>query len=321
MTRPARPQPMERIVVPFTSVDAADAVSTLARRAGTEVVAVALDLGQAAALDELRDVALAAGALRCHVFELRERLAAEFLWPALRAGALSAPGEPIVTALSAPCTAEAVVEVARLEHATAVAACAPAARARQRLLAALRDLTSDTGVVTVGGPGTEDERNLWGRVRALGAEAIAPEEGAPAASIPAAEVVVTIERGVPVALNHVAMPPVELVDSLATIARGHGLTSRIVAGGADEPGRRWLVHAPAAFVLHEACAALIEQGLDARTQAFSAGVAQEYAALVRDGHWFTPLRRGLDAFAAHVRDGVAGEVRLSMREGRIEVEA
>jgi argininosuccinate synthase len=297
-------------------------VAALARRGATDVIAAALDLGQGAALDELRDVALGAGALRCHVFELRERLAAAFLWPALRAGALGIAGEPVVTALSAPCVAEAAVTVARLEHATAVAACATGVRGRQRLLAALRDLAPDLGVVTAGGVvDAADERNLWGRVRALAADEKAPILEAPVARRAAARVVVTIERGVPVALNQVAMAPVEIVDSLATLARDHALPGQIVDGGAEDPGRRWLVHAPAAIALHRACAAVAEQMLDARTQAFAAEAGREYAALVRDGRWFTPLRGGLDAFAAHIGEGVGGEVRMALDAGRIEVEA
>ncbi len=43
--------------------------------------------------------------------------------------------------------------------------------------------------------------------------------------------------------------------------------------------------------------------------------------LVRDGHWFTRLRGGLDAFAAHVLEAASGEVRMTMQHGRIEVEA
>ena len=144
------PQSMERIVVPVLTADAAAAVSDLAARPGTTVVAVAIDVGQAVPLEELREIALAAGALRCHAFERRDRLADAYLWPALRAGIVGVAGEPVLTALSAPCVADAVVEVARLEQATAVAAAAAGARERQRLLAALRDLAPDLGVVAVG---------------------------------------------------------------------------------------------------------------------------------------------------------------------------
>jgi argininosuccinate synthase len=306
---------MERIVVPVTSVHAAEVVSDLARRVATEVIAVAVDVGQAAPLDELRDVALSAGALRCHAFDRREQLAERFLWPALRAGVIGLPGEPALTALTAPCVAEAVVEVARFEHATAVAAAAPGRRERQRLLAALRDLTPELGAVTVGqGPAAAGERNLWARVERLASGDVTPA-GPDSAAAPA-HLVVTIEHGLPVALNGVPMPPAEIVDSVATIARVQAVAPELAAGPS---GERWLVDAPAAAALHRACATLAERSLDEATQAFAASAAETYAGLVRDGHWFTPLRGGLEAFFAQVLDLVSGEVTMTMQQRRIEV--
>jgi argininosuccinate synthase len=316
MSGPDSPAVEERIVVPVTSVEAADAVSDLVRRDAGEVIAVAIDIGQAAPLDELRDAAIGAGALRCHVFDRRERLAERYLWPALRAGLLGVAGEPVVTALSAPCVAEVVVEVARLELATAIAAAAPGPRERQRLLAALRDLGPELGVVTVGRSRDAGvERNLWARV-----QAVAPGEPPPAEATTAApaQVVITIEHGLPVALNHVAMAPAEIVDSLTTIARAHGVAPVVRR---DTDRRRWRVHAPAAETLHLACSAVAERTFDEATRSFAADAAEAYAGLVRDGHWFTPLRGGLDAFAAQVLDTASGEVTMTMQHGRIEVGA
>ena len=51
------------------------------------------------------------------------------------------------------------------------------------------------------------------------------------------------------------------------------------------------------------------------------GVAVSYAAVVRDGTWFSPVRAGLDAFVDRVLDPVTGEVRLRVVDGRIEVDA
>ena len=311
---------MERIVVPFTSVDAADAVSDLIRGHTTEVVAVAVDLGQAVALDQLRSVALAAGAVRCHVFDHRERLAARFLWPALRAGAIGVSGEPVVTALSAPCVAETLVDVARLEGAAAIVATAPGPRERQRLLAALRDLAPGLGIVTAAGArGPGDERNIWARVRGLDRAEAPALDDAPTAS--AARLVVSIAHGWPVALNGVAMPPDGIVDSLATIARVQGVAADVAAGDADAPGQRWLVHAPAAVALDRACAAVAGRTLDEAARTFAGEAAATYARLLRDGHWFTRLRGGLDAFAAHLFEAASGDVTMTIGERRIEVEA
>ncbi len=59
--------------------------------ASAEVIAVALDLGGAVPLMELRDAAIAAGATRCHALDVREEFTRDALLPAVRAGAVSDP--------------------------------------------------------------------------------------------------------------------------------------------------------------------------------------------------------------------------------------
>ncbi len=61
--------------------------------------------------------------------------------------------------------------------------------------------------------------------------------------------------------------------------------------------------------------------LDDASRTFAADAAEAYAQVVRDGHWFTRLRGGLDAFAAHVLEDASGEVRMTMQQGRIEVDS
>ena len=53
----------------------------------------------------------------------------------------------------------------------------------------------------------------------------------------------------------------------------------------------------------------------------AATVAEAYAAVVRDGQWFSPVRAGLDAFVDRVLDPATGDVRLRVVNGRIEVDA
>ena len=310
---------MERIVVPVTTAAAAEAIAGLSAGPGIEVVGVAVDVGNVASLEALRAVALGAGALRCHAFDVRESLAADVLWPALRAGALGVAGEPIVAALSMPAVAQGAVEVARHEHATSIAACAEDPRERQRLHALLRSLAPSLGVVAVtcAAPSLV-EHNIWAQVQVLTGEDSA-DAPPPAASAGPAEITVGFAHGRPVSLSGVAMTPAEIVDSLSTIARAHGLRPFVAAG--DTAGtRRWHVYAPAAVALHRAFEVMLARTLDVRTAAFAATVAAEYAALVRDGLWFTALRAGLDAFVDRVLAPATGDVRMRVAHGDIEVQ-
>jgi argininosuccinate synthase len=119
-------------------------------------------------------------------------------------------------------------------------------------------------------------------------------------------------------LSGVTMTPAELIESLATITRAHG-AGTWQARGAE--GGAWTVHAPAALALQTAFDALIADRFDAPTSEMATTVAEGYAAVVRDGAWFSPVRAGLDAFVDRVLDPVSGEVRLRVVDGRIEVDA
>ena len=64
-------------------------------------------------------------------------------------------------------------------------------------------------------------------------------------------------RGVPVSINGVEMPLVELVQSLETIAGTHGVgRTDVTRPGADGSARRTITEAPAAYVLDVALADL-----------------------------------------------------------------
>lgn len=306
---------MERLVFPVLTPSAAEGLAPLAARPGLEVIAVAIDVGSGVGLDGLRDMALVAGAVRCHVVDTVDTLAASVCVPALRAGALAVPGEPVLTALSMPVVAETVVDICRHEQATTVGVWADDPADRRRLRALLKALAPTLGLVSVtGGAGGVATANLWARLEPADLSAAAP-----AATVRgAADVRIGFERGVPVALSGVTMTPAALIESLATITGAHG-AGTWQARGAE--GGVWTVHAPAALALQTAFDALIADRFDAPTGEMAITVAEGYAAVVRDGAWFSPVRAGLDAFVDRVLDPVSGEVRLRVVDGRIEVDA
>ena len=307
---------MERLVLPVLTPAAADTVAHLVADGRFDVVAVAIDLGQTRVLDGVRDAALLAGARRCHVVDRRDTLAEAVLWPALRAGAIAVPGPPILSALSLPVVADAVAEMARYEDATAVAAWADDPLDRQRLRGLLRAAAPGLGVVSVPQGPTGPARNLWASVRTLETAATpAPGRVAPSG---AATLRVGFERGVPVSLNGVNGSPVELIDSLATIAADHGVGPWTVR---DDTGTAWEVEAPAAQVLQQAMQALVASVADGPTMELLATLAPAYATLVRDGAWHSPARAGIDACIDRVLAHADGDITLHISDGRIEGDA
>lgn len=111
-----------RIVLAYSGgLTSTAAIPWLSDTYGAEVVTVSLDLGQGGELEEVRERALAAGAVRAHVLDSREEFATDLVIRAIRAGATSALNHPIVAALARPVIARKLVEIAAIEHAGRVA--------------------------------------------------------------------------------------------------------------------------------------------------------------------------------------------------------
>jgi argininosuccinate synthase len=84
-----------------------------------DVIAVAFDFGGAASLNELRDLAIAAGAVRCHALDVREEFAREILVPASRSP-LFTDAAAAIPGLAAPFVAGKLQEIALAEQAMCV---------------------------------------------------------------------------------------------------------------------------------------------------------------------------------------------------------
>lgn len=310
---------MDRLIVPVLSLGASAAITDLRAHVPAEVIGVIVDVGGMTGLDGLRDAMLAAGARRCHVVDARDAVAERACWPALAAGALGVPGAPLVAALGLPSVAAAVVDMAAHESATAVVPWADDPADRQRLRALLRGLAPSRGLVSVAGHGRPARSaNVWARVEAVDDLAAVIATGA-ASTTPAAEMRIGFVRGLPRALNGVALTPVELIDSVRTILQDHGV-GPVRVRAASGPGG-WIVDAPAARVLHEALASVTARVYDTATADVAATVAEAYAAVVRDGTWFAPLRHALDGFVERAIDAADAEVVVRVTGGRFEVQA
>jgi argininosuccinate synthase len=332
------------------------AIAWLAEEYDAEIITVTLDLGQGGELDEVRGRALATGAVRAHVLDVREEFARSYILPALQAGATYEGRYPLGTALGHPLIARKLVEIAAIEHAGAIAhGCADQGNDQVRLERSVRALDPAVRILapvrTSGMTRPEElayaqarhvpvpvaerspysiDANLWGRSIACGALEDPWEEPPqeiyrltrPPAAAPTAPAYVEIafERGVPVAINDVTMGLVELIESLTTIAGGHGvgridMVENLVAGIKS----REVYEAPAAVVLHAAHQELTSFVSSRDLDRLVRELSVKYADLVYNGHWFTPMREALDAFTATVQERVTGVVRVKLFKGAYTV--
>jgi argininosuccinate synthase len=258
------------------------AIRWLIETHGVEVATVTLDLGQRRDPAEARERALAAGAVRAHVLDVRDEFARDCILPALRAESFDHRDHADVLTLAWPLIARKLVELAAVERAAAVAhgsrdaaietfvhaldpqlvVLAPA-RAWQMTPPELTDWARvhRVPVLTLPDHACKIEENLWGRavtwigraddepvpddIRRMARTRLTPDA--------AAFLEITFERETPVAVNGVPMALPELIESVSVIAGEQGL-GRVERSTVNEGGTitRMIVDAPAPAVLHAA---------------------------------------------------------------------
>lgn len=273
----------QRVVLSYSGdLVTSAALAWLLEQGADEVATVTVDLGQGRDLNDVRDRALGIGAARAHVLDVRNAFARDVVVPAW---ALPLD-QPRAAALARPFVARHTLEIARIEGATAVAhgsafpsadpvgleAAFVHAGADLPLVAPAREWGMDVPALIEFGkargipvPSSNtrhvmEVRNLWGR--AVTTDALTDPGAEPPPDLfvmtrsvaewptePAA-VEITFAQGVPVALNGVELPLVDLIVSLDTIAGAHGI------GRLDHPAvagvrPRTIEEAPASTVLHQ----------------------------------------------------------------------
>lgn len=349
-----------RIALAYSGgLDTSVIVRWLIENHGAEVVTVSGDLGQKKELNGVEQKALASGALSAHIVDLREEFVDEYVMPALRAGALYEGVYPMATALGRPLLAKALVDVARLTGCNAVAhGCTGKGNDQVRFEAAVAALAPDLEVLapvrtweftsreeeiayceehgipvnaTRESPYSIDE-NLWGTSIECGVledPTVEPPLDAWQRTVSpfdapdeATSVTIGFVAGNPVSLDGIELGGVELIDRLNEI------------GGANAIGRidlienrlvgiksREIYEAPAAAILHRAHSELERLVLDKETMHYKAKISADYANLIYNGLWFSPLRTALDGFVEATQHVVNGSVTLKLYKGNITVAA
>jgi argininosuccinate synthase len=113
---------VEKIVLAYSGgLDTSVILPWLKEKYGCEVIAFAADLGQGGELDGIKAKALASGASKCVVADLRKEFAEEYCFRMLAAGAVYEHVYLLGTSIARPLIAKAQVDCARKEKADALA--------------------------------------------------------------------------------------------------------------------------------------------------------------------------------------------------------
>jgi len=323
---------------------------------GYDVVALTIDLGEKKDLAAIQERALRVGAVAAYVVDGKVPFMRDFVWPSLQAGAVYENEYPLATALGRPLIAALLVQIARREGAQGVAhGCTGKGNDQVRFDVTTAALAPDLKVVapvrewgmnrddeieyarehgievpaSVESPYSVDE-NLWGRSIEAGILEDPWEE-------PPADVFewtaapercpdeptyleLGFKEGLPVSLDGKPIAAVELVERLNQVGGTNGvgrvdhLENRLIGIKSRE-----IYEAPAAVVLLQAHQALEDITLPKDVSRFKDHVAAQWAQLVYDGLWFSPLREALYAFVVQTQRHVTGQVRLKLYRGSSRV--
>jgi argininosuccinate synthase len=335
----------KRAVLAYSGgLDTSVAVKWMQEELGTEVIAVAADVGQGGDFEEIRQRALAAGAVEAVVVDVRKEFAEEYVVPALRANAKYEGKYPLVSSLSRPIIVKHMVAAAREHGADAVAhGCTGKGNDQVRFEVSTAALAPDLEVlapvrgwgltreqsieyaerheipitVTKKSPYSIDQ-NLWGRTIECGILEdpweSPPEEvydlTTPTATDPI-DLVIGFEQGIPVSLDGRSLPLHELIDEVTRVVGSYGW-GRIDMVENRRVGikSREIYECPGSLALLMAHADLEDLTLERDLAHEKARLEPRYADLVYDGLWFSPLKQALDAFVEESQKHVTGEVRL-----------
>ncbi|HEY8534381.1 MAG TPA: argininosuccinate synthase [Micromonospora sp.] len=347
----------ERVVLAYSGgLDTSVAIPYLSERLGAEVIAVAVDVGQGGEdMNVIRQRALDCGAVEAEIVDAREEFASDFCMPALRANALYMDRYPLVSALSRPLIVKHLVAAAKKHGGTIVAhGCTGKGNDQVRFEVGIGALAPDLKVVapardfawtrdkaialaeerglpieaTRKSPYSIDQ-NLWGRAVEAGfledvwnapIEELYAYTANPAEPREPDEVVITFERGVPVAIDGKAVTPLEAITEMNRRAGAQGIgrldmvEDRLVGIKSRE-----VYEAPGAIALITAHQELENLTVERDVARFKKTVDQRWGELVYDGLWFSPLKRALDAFIEETQRYVSGEIRMTLHGGRAVV--
>jgi argininosuccinate synthase len=323
---------------------------------GAEIVAYCGDVGQGDDLEAVRKKALATGAVKCVVEDLREEFVRDYAFKALSAGAVYEDNYLLGTALARPLLAYRQVQCALKEGADALAhgatgkgndqvrfevtygAFAPHMRViapwREWSIRSREDALAYAAAHNV--PVDQSPRDLFsrdGNLWHLSHEGGNLEDtwNAPQKEMfkltvdpqdaPGAPELITLafEQGTPVGIDGQRLGPVALVEKLNKVAGAHGVGRLdLVENRLVGIKSRGVYETPAGTVLHHAHRELERLVLDRDTLHFKQSISVRYAQLIYDGLWFSTLREALAAFVDFTEKEVTGEVKVRLYKGRAE---
>lgn len=322
-----------------------------------EVIAVSGDVGQGTELDGLEEKALATGASKLYILDLKEEYVEDYIFPCLKAGA-EYENYLLGTSHARPCIAKALAEVAKKEGADAIChGCTGKGNDQVRFELTLKAFAPEMEIIA---PWREwdivsreqeieyaeahniplkinretnysKDKNVWH----LSHEGLDLEDPAnepqynkdgflelsvSPENAPDEPTYITIhfDKGVPTAIDGKKMGALEVVETLNEVGGKNGIgLLDIVENRLVGMKSRGVYETPGGEILYKAHEMLETITLDKETQHYKKLIAQKFGELVYNGQWFTPLREALSAFVDETQKTVTGDVKVKLYKGNV----
>lgn len=345
---------MEKVILAFSGgLDTSVCVKLLQEKYNMEVITACVDVGQPEEeVERPAKVANEIGVNKHYTIDAKEEFAEEFIFRAIKANAMY-EGYPLSTSLARPLIGMKIVELAQKENADAIAhGCTGKGNDQFRfestirsgcscnIIAPVRDLnltrTEEMEYAKKHGiPVPSDklysiDENLWGR--SIEGDILedpmveTPEEAfewtvsTEDAPSDAQYIIITFEKGVPVALDGVELNALDIISQCNMLAGSHGvgrvdiIEDRIIGLKSREN-----YETPGAILIITAHKALEQLTLTRDELKFAENITQTYSELVYNGLWHEPLREDLDCIIDNMQKRVSGDVKLKIHKGSLKI--
>lgn len=349
----------EKCVLAYSGgLDTSVCIKWLQDEKNLDVIAVVGEVGQEhEGLEQVKERALATGAIDCIIADMREDFAADYLSKALYANAHFENKYPLVSALSRPLISKYLVDTAHKYGAKYVAhGCTGKGNDQVRFETSIQALDPTLEIIApvrewdmhtrqeemdwaeahgVTVPTTKSkpysiDDNLWGRAIECGVledpmnrppldiyTMTADPEKAPDE---ATEIEIEFKAGLPVAIDGEEMSYLDIIAKMNEIAGANGfgridmIENRMIGVKSRE-----CYEAPGALALIEAHRGLEDMCLEREVLRYKLHIEHDWATLVYNGQWFSPLKHAMDAFLQTTQQCVTGLVRLKFYKGTCTV--
>lgn len=321
-----------------------------------EVIAVAADVGQGKELSGLNEKAIKTGASKLYIEDLTKEFVNDFIFPTLKAQAVYENRYLLGTSFARPIIAKRIVEIAKAEGADAIChGCTGKGNDQVRFELTIKAFAPDMKIIApwrewniksrdeeidyaeahniplniTRETNYSKDMNLWhlshegldledpanepnlDKILEMG---VSPEKAPDKATY----ITLHFEKGIPTALDGVEMDGVALIYKLNEIGGANGIgIADLVENRLVGMKSRGVYETPGGTILYHAHEVLETICLDKMTSRFKQKAAIEFADLVYNGQWYTPLREALSAFVDSTQETVTGDVKLKLYKGNI----